>query len=90
MAEVRLGKGSLVLAAVDEVVVGELVVVSRFARREAGAKGVGASKLIKNGVYSPSKGAWLPSVVLPRKLWSCCVGGAGEGLNKVLGMELRS
>ena len=68
MILVMLGKGSVVFE----------VPAWRLRRRESGA--VVGMKDMKKGVYSPSKGAAFPSVVLPRKTWSSWEGGAGFGV----------
>lgn len=83
MAFVGSGNGSLSLLFLEEVL------LWRFRIREEESF-VAASKLMKKGVYSPSKGAALPSVMLPRKIWSSKVGGAGEGAYELLLNALRT
>lgn len=78
IAAERLGKGPFVLCDDPEDVI-ELV-AARLRRRDGEASGVGVSNVMKNGVYSPSNGAMLPSEVFPRKYWSSWLGGSGFGV----------
>src|SRR5690349_4256092 len=51
--------------------------LARFASRGE-AVAVGSPKVMKKGVFSPSKGAKLPSVFSPKNFMSSTLGGAGE------------
>lgn len=52
--------------------------------------GVGTRKEMKKGVFSPSKGGTIPSVVLPKKACSSNSGAAGDGGNAALVKESRA
>lgn len=52
--------------------------------------GVGTRKDMKKGVFSPSNGDTIPSVVFPRKACSSKSGAAGDGGNAALLNESRA